>query len=153
MAEMKTLNGYEIVDAKARADIEELKDSYHFKFSDTGEYIDCDEEMTKFAEQIISGKDACAYIYNSLDNLFYPALIFNGGLISSNQIQLVQCAFNPTRVIANESLRYDIYILGKNSAGIWRYKRDNNGPYTFTLATTEQLAALEARIAVLEGNN
>lgn len=63
MPEMKTLNGYEVVDAKAREDIKELQNAGHA----TEEYVD--EAIAAIPKPDYTGLATEAYVDNAIDNI------------------------------------------------------------------------------------
>lgn len=156
--EMKTLNGYEVVDAKAREDIEglqeavaaiDVQDSFYLDLTaanETTERIPCDEEMIKFIEAFISRGDVCLYIKDYYDNYYYPAMVTynaSSGLYSvAKTLSLVSAASN---------IKGDVYSFAKQGSD-WKYLIANT--FEYTLASKEYVDdAIAALRAELTGGN
>lgn len=156
---MKTLNGYEVVDAKARQDIAELQnidiqDSYCLDFTAaTINYTECDAEMIKCCETLINGGDACIYLKDSYDNYFYPAV----ATISSNRITLSKSGLNLNSVANSTPVKWDVISLILTDK--WYYFKVGSNEATFvttegvgeTVAEALSDYALKEDIPSLEG--
>lgn len=154
MAEMKTLNGYEVVDAKAREDIKNLvkREIYYFDPSqlDFGEetWATPPEELNEFASRVYSGDLVSLYIKHNTN--WVPALYTYD---SDSAIKTIRMQRNllPEDVLGDDELKIVQY----------RYSVDSDGPYitdssisNSAVASKEYvdtaIATLEARIAALE---
>ena len=166
MPEMKTLNGYEIVDAKARQDIADLQEK--IELVDDSYFLDCSNApqfanpapatavMIEFVEQLMAGKDVCAQIKDSYDDAFYPALI---NINQSSQVFTVylQKATGGLHLLQeNDTWEWDTICLQHDGTECVYFKGGKNS-YEFVSkeyvdqAVKDSLHALEERIAALEG--
>ena len=207
MAEMKTLNGYEVVDAKARQDIEALKekepdlsnyytkaqtdsaigeavsgikipevdlspyakaadiptkvselendsyyatqgfvnqkiddvklDSYFLDFSkatDTAQAAT--ERMVEFAEHLAArtstaDPDACAYIMDTHDNIYYPAMVQYKWENGTLTINLVKVGTNLNVIYSGSETTWDTVRISGNTANGWTYELLSSNSFTF----------------------
>lgn len=139
MAEMKTLNGYEVVDAKARKDIKELKtntDSYFLDFSKaTTSPTIATDRIVDFANHLAvrsaaKDYDACAYMKDTHDNIYYPALIqyyWNNGYLVIN---LMKCSGN-LNTMSTADTSWDVIQMTGNIELGWTYVIVNSDSVAF----------------------
>ena len=149
MAEMKTLNGYEVVDAKARADIEELKTSvtdlpvFYIDLTHIAVDDSLVEEGSVFESlitylQSTANPNAVVYMRVSyVDEAFYPVRIINTTFpVYTNSITLQYDALNLQNVANNTALTtFNVFISWSNNK--WYYKVVENTIKEPTIATKE----------------
>ena len=139
---MKTFNGYEVVDAKARQDIASLKDthadSYFLDFSQglLNQKQPATEQMCLFAQHIrgsVAGDtDACAYIKDTHDDNYYPATISYGWNNGTFIIYLTKTGVNLNNIAAGMITEWDTVQLTNDAVGSgWNYQIMGSGNFTF----------------------
>lgn len=188
MPEMKTLNGYEIVDAKARQDIANIKhptkvselendkgyltehqslagyateqyvdnaiadipetdlsnyytktqvdnkleivdDSYFLDFSTAPTLANpatATAEMVEFVEQLRDGKDVCAQIKDSHDDIYYPAIISHYYSGEVYVVYLTKVAGNINLLRSTQCWEWDTICLQHDGTECVYFKGGNN---------------------------
>lgn len=108
MPEMKTLNGYEVVDAKAREDIEALQNAGHA----TEEYVD--EAIAAIPKPDYTGLATEAYVDNAIDNI--PEVDLSKHALKSELPTKVSQLQNDSKFITREEVpETDLSAYAKKS--------------------------------------
>lgn len=108
MPEMKTLNGYEVVDAKAREDIKELQNAGHA----TEEYVD--EAIAAIPKPDYTGLATEAYVDNAIDNI--PEVDLSKHALKSELPTKVSQLQNDSKFITREEVpETDLSAYAKKS--------------------------------------
>lgn len=145
MAEMKTLNGYEIVDAKARELIATSKDAYYIDFSSATETSQpATAEMIEFVTKYSANKNVCAHIKDTKAAPWGVAEI-RGSLYSG--VIFTSSALVPAAIKDRTPTTYKSFMVQQVN-GEWVYH--TLASYEFALATEEYVNALFNGIAQAE---
>lgn len=136
MPEMKTLNGYEVVDAKAREAIEKLHAGNVYFFNpntfewNTGrlEPNYPSEELLEYAQRLLAGDQVILYIAQERDDttVWLPAFSYIDGV---DRIKTSRLLTIPEMTLGKEVpvIEYAIYYY--ENAGEWRLARTSSFAY------------------------
>lgn len=128
-----------------QSEVEALKndidDSYYLDCYGVGtEEQDAPESIVAFANAVATDysldKGTCAYVKDSYQNKYFPALI---DVTGTGEIHVQKIGFDLEDLVYNRAIAWTELSIYKSSDGVWKYK--NIGSYSYKFVSASELSS------------
>jgi hypothetical protein len=117
---------------------DKVSDSYYLDFSNAklNTLQDATEAMIEFAEHLradntTKDSDACAYIKDTHDNIYYPAIVSYGWTSGKFRVLLTKTGVNLNEIAVQGETYWDTCEIITGNDGKWKYEILGTGSFTF----------------------